>query len=71
MGLVGGASESEVMPLVNDRAKAEAILRWERSNQVVHRLHESAQSQRWEQGHLDGHDRVLSGVASDNPPTAS
>ncbi|PSQ77934.1 MAG: hypothetical protein BRD35_02700 [Bacteroidetes bacterium QH_7_62_13] len=40
MGLVGGPSESEVMPLVNDRPNAEAILRPERSDRVVHGLYE-------------------------------
>ena len=37
---VAGGEPCEVMPLVSYRADAEAILRWERSDQVVHGLHE-------------------------------
>jgi LPS sulfotransferase NodH len=35
-----GAEPREVMPLVSYRANAEVTLRWQRSDQVVHGLHE-------------------------------
>jgi len=40
MRLVAGTEPHEVMPPVSYRANAEATLRWERSDQVVHGLHE-------------------------------